>query len=154
MFETTTDWIAAYAAIVATFAFAWRIYEWVDSKPKIILKIKYAFAQNMPGINPNMRLICVTAMNSGHFTTTLNRTGFRLSNRRDIQKIKDWHFEKHLPYRLNPGERVDFYYEEDELKELIQSQGNGAKYKFAWVEDEADRIYKKNLSSHLKTVLR
>lgn len=35
----TTDWIAAYAAIVATAAFAWQaVTYWVDQRPKLLLQ--------------------------------------------------------------------------------------------------------------------
>ena len=147
------DYIAIYAAVVATIAIGWRIYEWFRQGPQIKVKVGFLHKINVPGIDSREIFIGVTAMNKGNYPTTICTAGLKVSNNRDLQHM-DSITLRQLPFRLNPGESVQVDYEPEKIKAALTKEGEGTYIKFPWFRDQADRLYKGKLTKAIRDKLR
>lgn len=149
------DSVAIYAAIVATIALAWRIYTWLhERRPRIKVDVSFAWFPNIPGIDSNTRFISIIAMNTGRQPTTISRGGYRTTAKLkpDLQIIPILELNT-LPHRLSEGESCHISYEEDRLKQALYETGAGVTIKFAWVNDQANRLYTKRLPKNIRLAL-
>lgn len=153
--STGIDPIGIYAAIVATIALTWRVYTWLhERRPRIKVGVSFAWFHNVPGIDSNTRYISITAMNVGQQATTISRGGYRTTAKLkpDLQIIQIKELNT-LPHRLSEGESCNISFEEDRLKKSLHEMGAGVTIKFAWVKDQADRLYRKKLPKQVKLAL-
>ncbi len=147
------DYVVIYAAVVATIAVGWRIYEWHRRRPQIKVKMRFLQKHGVLGIDSSKKFISVVAMNAGHYPTTISRSGFRMSNERDLQHM-DSVMSRQLPYRLDVGQSVEVEYDLENLRESLRKEGEGVHIKFAWFCDQADRLYKGKLTKPIRDSLR
>lgn len=144
--------IAIYAAVVATIALGWRIYEWFRQRPRIKVKVMVLQKSGVPSVDFSKKFISVTAMNSGHYPTTISIAGLRMSNERDLQHMPSV-MSRQLPYRLDVGESVQVEYDPEDLKKALRREGEGIYIEFAWFRDQADRLYKGKLTKPIRNIL-
>ncbi|WP_417278406.1 hypothetical protein [Celeribacter sp.] len=67
----TTEWIAVYAAIVATGALALEVRRWFESGPRISLRIQPDMITVGAGLNSSDSFVVATVRNRGSAPTTL-----------------------------------------------------------------------------------
>lgn len=123
----TTDYIAIYAAIVATSALLWNIYEWITSGPRIYLTARpnavmltdnrgQLYAYFLTGTESTEKEVYVflSATNNGDKPTTISTPTFfyyknwvwRIFRSRKPNKsffIKNPAIAHSIPYLLQPG---------------------------------------------------
>lgn len=149
------DLVAIYAAIVATVALGWRIYEWLKRRPNIKVKVMFLYKIDTPGIDPKKEFISATAMNCSLYPTTINVAGLRTSKKgfSDLQHV-DAVNSGYLPRRLNQGESLHVVYDPDEIKKALQNNSGGFyNVKYAFFRDQADREYNGRIPKEIKKIL-
>ncbi len=151
----TTNWVAIYAAIVATLALGWRIYEWFRKRPNIKVKVMFAYMYGVPGVNNRKQHISVTAMNRGHYSTTIEMAYIIISRKdRPYLQHMDSINSGYLPRRLNQGESLSVTYDPDVIKgELQKKSGDVFKVKGAGFRDQAGRHYNGGIRKAIEKTL-
>ena len=146
------DWVAVYAAIVATLALGWRAYEWLRDRASIRLEVNFMWYLNTPGFDPDKRWISVIAMNRGRRATTMSSAGFRTNRKTDLVYVPA-RMTGELPKRLDEGERCFVNFNEQQLKEQLSKLGPSGHVEFAWFRDQTNRLYKTKLTATLKKAI-
>jgi len=108
----TTEFIAGYAALVATVVLVWDIYKWKVSGPRIRFKVSPNMQVfNYPGISHADTFVTAKAINVGHLPTTITTLGIRyyrnwlrrILRRSDRQGVIANTALNPLPHVLEPG---------------------------------------------------
>ena len=142
------DPVGIYAAIIATIAVAWRVFEWFNDRARLRLEVGYvtklsskpATQEDKPGSSYYLQL---KVINIGRRPITLRDTGIHGG----LQVFNaTCHEEGILPKRLEPGESLSIDYE---VKRLIGMPYLGTP-KSLYIVDTTDRVYTKKVPARIR----
>ena len=141
--------LTIYAAVVASGALGWKIYDiWRDRSH---IKVGITFAIPIYGGRLSTKqCISLTAMNKGRRPVTISGAGLNLSNGMHFAYIP---YPNEFPRRLNEGESHDVFFEEDVLRQDLKEQGPNVVIRCAYFRDQTDRYYKQKLPKKVARVL-
>ncbi len=144
---TGIDAVGIYAAIVATIAVAWRIFEWFNDRTHLRLKVDYVSKLSLKPETQEDKLgrnyLQLKVVNIGRRPITLRDTSI---DRELCVFNAACHKEGILPKRLEPGESLSIDYQ---LKRLEVMPALGTP-KSLYIVDATDRVYTKKVPARIR----
>lgn len=145
---TTTEIVAGYAAIVATFVLLWDVYKWQTAGPRLKMSAGPNFIIIGDLVPDPNKYISVRISNIGDRKTTLTNLGFEFYSAKWIGRRNVKFFIAHNPLTPNP---LPFVFEAGEewsarviqTEELEQMARSGYLYCVVYYTDKEKPVWKR-----------
>jgi len=150
---TGIDPVGIYAAIIATIAVTWRVFEWFNDRARLRLKVGYVTKLSLKPETQEDKLgrsyLQLKVINIGRRPITLRSSGINAGL--PIFNT-ECHEEGTLPKRLNGGESLSIDYECKRLQRMMLDLG--IQPKSLYIVDETDRVYTKKIPARIRQWLK
>lgn len=148
-----TTWTAVYGAVVSTIGLTLSIILaiWQISRERRNLKVTCNLAFATPVQDKVLEFVTITAVNSGHRPITVIEAGLRIGDNMTVSQLDNRTFKYPLPKKLEDGESVIIYFDYEVIHQAYEelSKEHG-RYKYSFVRDAENKIYKVELPRILK----
>ncbi|MCZ7664804.1 MAG: hypothetical protein M5U22_18625 [Thermoleophilia bacterium] len=133
--------LAAYGAVVATFAAAWNVVRFLLEKPRLRVRLGWAWFQTRGDDGPSSRRLAVYATNLSNQQLSIHECGLFAHGEKITRQMATGPpsvngMSHQLPHLLGPGEMFTFWFEEQILTEAEVHEPF-----VAYVRDSSDRYY-------------
>lgn len=123
--------IAVAGLVLAVLSFAWQVWIHFTSGPRVKVEVSNAL---IPDARPPYDwLVCVTAINKGRSTATVESWGFRVPGGGNMHQFERLPWSAQLPHRLEPQSSVDFHMPVAGLHQACAERGVNLSSLRAWV---------------------
>lgn len=146
---TGIDPVGIYAAIIATLAVGWRVFEWRNDRAKLKLKVscvtKVPLGKNVEEDNKGGDYLQLKAINIGRRSIKLRCAGIDAGV--PIFNIEA-HKEGILPKNLAGGESISIDYERKRIQRMMLDMD--IQPESMYIVDDTDRVYSKKIPPEVK----
>lgn len=129
------NWVAGYAALVATIGALWQIRLWWNDRDHI--RVRQAFALTPAGLSGATYLITLTAVNVGRLSVYLDGAGFVIEDKKDLLPMEGiaGNPGSQLPCDLLPGRSFTMHIPAQVLLASLVENNSGVPPRTGWFRD-------------------